>query len=156
MTFKSVLGAVAVAAMTVPVGAGLSAQQKAAAAPIPIKVYKTATCGCCAKWVDHLRANGFVADVTNLTDLKEIKAKYKVPPAAESCHTAIVNGYVVEGHVPASEVHKLLKQRPAALGLAVPGMPMGSPGMEGPGAKPYDVLTIDKAGKLSVFSTQGR
>ena len=131
---------------------GLLSAQK----PIAITVYKTATCGCCAKWVDHLRANGFAPDVTNLTDLVGIKAKYKVPAEAESCHTAIVNGYVVEGHVPASEIHKLLKQRPVVLGLAAPKMPIGSPGMEGPGAKPYDVVTFDKTGKLKVFSTQGR
>jgi len=151
MTRRSAAALLTVAVLSVPVSSGLSAQK-----PIPIKIYKTATCGCCAKWVDHLRANGFAPDVTNLTDLRAVKAEHKVPAEAESCHTAIVNGYVVEGHVPAAEIHRLLKLRPAVLGLAVPQMPMGSPGMEGPGARPYDVVTFDKAGKLKVFSTQGR
>jgi hypothetical protein len=150
MTHRSAAAFLTIAALSVPIGSGLSAQK-----PIPIKVYKTATCGCCAKWVDHLRANGFAPDVTNLTDLTAVKAEHKVPQDAQSCHTAIVNGFVVEGHVPAAEIHRFLKLRPAVLGLAVPNMPMGSPGMEGPGAKPYDVVTFDKAGKLKVFSTQG-
>ena len=149
MTRRNAMWLMGVAAIALPTGAGVSAQK-----PIAIAVYKTPTCGCCGKWVEHLRVHGFAPDITNLTDLSEIKAKYKVPTEAQSCHTAIVNGYVIEGHVPASEILKLLKQRPAVLGLAVPNMPTGSPGMEGPGARPYDVVSFDKTGKLTVFSTQ--
>ena len=151
MTRRRALWLMGVGAMALPAGARVFAQK-----PIAIAVYKTPTCGCCGKWVDHLRAHGFAPDITNLTDLSEIKAKYKVPIEAQTCHTAIVNGYVIEGHVPAPEILKLLKQRPAVVGLAVPKMPIGSPGMEGPNAPPYDVMTFDKTGKLKVFSTQGR
>jgi len=156
MRIKSIGTVTAVGIMTLAVAGGLAAQKPAAAKPIAVKVYKTPTCGCCAKWVDHLRANGFAPDITNLTDLTEIEAKYGVPAAAKSCHTAIVNGYVVEGHVPASEIHRMLKQRPAVVGIAAPGMPVGSPGMEGPGATPYPVVSFDKAGSIKPYSTQGK
>lgn len=151
MTRRGVGGVLAVVAMALTAGHGVSAQK-----PVAIAVYKSPTCGCCAKWVEHLRAAGFAPTVTNLADLTDVKAKYKVPTQAQSCHTAIVDGFVVEGHVPATDIRRLLKQRPPVLGLAVPGMPMGSPGMEGPGAKPYDVVSFDKQGQLRVFSTQGR
>ena len=122
-----------------------------------IEVVKTATCGCCSKWVDHMRAAGFTATVTDVADadLQKYKQKHGVPDSAKSCHTARVDGYTIEGHVPASQVRRLLVERPKVVGLAVPGMPLGSPGMEVSGMKahPYDVLAFDAAGKTKVFST---
>lgn len=122
----------------------------------PIAVFKSPTCGCCTKWVEHLKANGFAATATNLDDMAPVKAKHGVPKAAESCHTAVVEGYVIEGHVPASDIRRLLKTKPAVAGLAAPGMPMGSPGMEGPNPQKYDVLSFDKAGRTKVFATHGQ
>ena len=93
-------------------------------------VYKSPTCGCCGKWVEHMRDNGFLVDVVEENDLTRRKRSLGVPAALGSCHTAVVDGYVIEGHVPAQDVHKLLAERPQGKGLAVPGMPAGSPGME--------------------------
>jgi hypothetical protein len=123
-----------------------------------VEVYKTATCGCCSLWVEHLEANGFTVRTTNLETLADIKAKHRIPPRAQSCHTAVVNGYVVEGHVPAADVQRLLKEQPAIVGLAVPGMPIGSPGMEVPGQKPqpFDVLAFDKTGQTRVFTSHNK
>ena len=130
---------------------------KPAAKPVLMTVYKTPTCGCCAKWVDHMKQNGFTVNVTDLNDLSTIKAKHGVPSKLQSCHTAVVNGYVVEGHVPAADVKRMLKELPAVAGLALPGMPAGSPGMEVPGIvpPPYDVMTFDKKGATRVFARHG-
>jgi hypothetical protein len=117
-------------------------------------VFKDATCGCCSVWVEHLRRNGFAPTSENVADMQAVKDVYKVPTQARSCHTALVGGYVVEGHVPAAEIQRLLREKPKIAGLAVGGMPIGSPGMEGPNPRPYDVLTFDKTGKTTVFSTQ--
>lgn len=129
-------------------------------APPAIEVYKSPTCGCCSKWVDHVRQAGFSVRVSDLTDdaLDQLKTKHGVPRTAQSCHTALVGGYVVEGHVPATEILRVLKERPAVLGIAVGGMPLGSPGMEVPGTPPqtYNVVTFDKQGGVRVFSTQNR
>jgi hypothetical protein len=120
-----------------------------------VQVYKDATCGCCSLWVEHLRKAGFSATVTDSEDMAAIKTKYGVPRQARSCHTAVVDGYVVEGHVPAADVQRLLKERPRIVGIGVPGMPIGSPGMEVASVKPqpYDVLTFDKAGQTAVFAS---
>lgn len=133
---------------------GASAQRQAPAGPV-VQVFKTPTCGCCANWVKHLQDNGFTTRVVDMPDLSEIKAKHNVPAAAQSCHTGVVDGYVVEGHVPAADVRRLLKDRPAVVGIAVPGMPIGSPGMEVPGVKPaaYNVMSFDKAGQLKVYAS---
>ena len=120
--------------------------------PIAIKVYKTPQCGCCKGWVQHLRANGFQVETMDMPDLSMIKQKYGVAPALQACHTAIVNGYVVEGHVPADIILKMLKERPAVAGIAVPGMPSGSPGMDGGSKQAYDVLTFDRAGHTKVYA----
>jgi hypothetical protein len=117
-----------------------------------ITVYKSPTCGCCSKWVDHLRDNGFEVKTVDLSDMRRIKSMSGVKPEHASCHTAKVDGYVIEGHVPASDIKRLLKERPAVTGLSAPGMPMGSPGMEGPRSDPYEVITFDKQGRTSVFS----
>jgi hypothetical protein len=141
----------AVVALTLAAGRSLSAQRTGT-----VEVYKTPTCGCCGLWVKHLEDNGFTTRVTNLDDLSAIKKKHGVPAKATSCHTAVVDGYVVEGHVPAADVKRMLKERPAIAGLAVAGMPLGSPGMEfGNTVQPYSVMAFDKAGQLKVFSTHG-
>lgn len=124
-------------------------------ARIAIEVWKSPTCGCCKDWVAHMEGNGFsvrVHDVGNTA----ARERLKIPMRFGSCHTALVRGYAVEGHVPAADVHRLLKERPKAVGLAVPGMPIGSPGMDGPayGARKdaYDVLLVGAEGRSSVFS----
>jgi len=120
----------------------------------PIEIWKTPTCGCCKLWVDHMRAAGFRPTVHDLNDVSPIKRKLGVPSALESCHTAVVGGYTIEGHVPADVVRQALKERPKIAGLAVPGMPMGSPGMEqGALVDPYDVVAFDKTGKMTVFAS---
>lgn len=129
---------------------------RAAAAKTVIQVYKSPTCGCCAAWVDHIRAAGFQAEVFDVSDaeLQSRKAKLGVGPKLASCHTAIVNGYVVEGHVPAADIQRMLREKPAIAGLAAPGMPVGSPGMEMPNgrADKYDVVAFTKAGTTRVFA----
>jgi hypothetical protein len=122
-----------------------------------MEVYKTPTCGCCSLWVDHMRAAGYdviAKDVTH-AELDSIKAKHGLPPEMASCHTGLIDGYVIEGHIPAREVTRFLKERPAVAGLAVPGMPIGSPGMEVPGTRPrpYTVMTFDRSGEMKVFAT---
>lgn len=118
-------------------------------------VYKTPTCGCCQAWVDHLTASGFRVTTVDRQDLAPIKAEHGVGEHLASCHTALIGGYVVEGHVPAADIVRLLKERPAVAGIAVPGMPSGSPGMEMPGvpADRYDVLSFDRTGATRVFAS---
>jgi hypothetical protein len=120
-----------------------------------ITVYKTSTCGCCNKWIQHLKDRGFnaVAKDMELSELRQLKARYKIPPAMQSCHTGIIENYVIEGHIPAADVQRFLKERPKGIGLAVPGMPIGSPGMEGASTEAYSVLLLDSAGRTSVFKT---
>ncbi|HLU99744.1 MAG TPA: DUF411 domain-containing protein, partial [Acidobacteriota bacterium] len=114
--------------------------------------YKDASCGCCGIWADHLKANGFEVQVHDVENVGYYRQRHGVPEALSSCHTAIVDGYTIEGHVPAADIHDLLKERPKARGLAVPGMPLGSPGMDtGPDREPYSVLLFDDAGHQSVF-----
>ena len=115
-----------------------------------VVVYKDANCGCCKKWVEHLRRNGLTVDAKDVTNLNAHKSG--VPGELQACHTAMVDGYIVEGHVPASDIRRLLQERPKVSGLAVPGMPAGSPGMEGPTTQNYDVLTFDQGGKTSVYA----
>jgi hypothetical protein len=115
-----------------------------------VTVYKSPTCGCCTKWVDHMRANGFDVTATNVEDMAAVKQKYGVPDKAGSCHTSLVGGYVIEGHVPADVVKRLLAERPKVAGLAVPGMPASAPGMDIPG-QPYTIVGFDRAGQLTVY-----
>ncbi len=106
-----------------------------------LEVYKSPWCGCCGAWIGHMREAGFTVRVTDLEDMEPLKARLGVVPELASCHTAVIGGYVIEGHVPAREVARLLAERPQATGLAVPGMPMGSPGMETDGpADAYEVV----------------
>lgn len=118
-----------------------------------VDVYKSPTCGCCDKWVDHLKANGFSVRAHNTDDVVQHKHRLGVPPGKGSCHTAEVNGYLVEGHVPAREIKRLLKEKPNVRGLAVPGMPMGSPGMEvGSYMAPHDVLLVNQDGSTRTYA----
>jgi|SRR5688500_15432361 len=117
-------------------------------------VYKTPTCGCCRAWVDHMQAAGFAVEVHDLPDVSAIKREHGVPAHLGSCHTAIVGGYVVEGHVPAATIRRLLAERPQIAGIAVPGMPIGSPGMEsGSTRQPYDVIAFTPEGRQSLFES---
>jgi hypothetical protein len=133
------------------IGSPVSGQQPA---PLPLmKVWKTPTCGCCGKWVRHMEAAGFRVEVTDVDDVDPVRKANGLPLNLASCHTALVGGYVVEGHVPASDVRRLLREKPAILGLAAPGMPAGSPGMDVPGSPPYDVLAVRRDGIASVYAT---
>jgi hypothetical protein len=127
----------------------------AQAQPTTVEVYKSPTCGCCSKWVDHLRSHGFTVRAINTDTIDELKTSRGVPRQLRSCHTALVGGYVVEGHVPAADVQRLLKERPAILGIAVPGMPIGSPGMEVAGmkAQSFNVMAFGKDGSTRVFAS---
>ena len=117
-----------------------------------LEVYKSPTCGCCGAWVEHMEANGYTVNVHEQQNLQSIKEKAGILPGTGSCHTAFIDGYAIEGHVPASDVDRLLKERPEGKGLTVPGMPAGSPGMEmGDRKDAYDVLLFDENG-TEVFS----
>lgn len=124
-----------------------------------IKVFKTATCGCCSSWVAHLRAHGFDVESVDVAqaELNGIKQAAGLDRELASCHTAFIDGYVIEGHVPAADVRRLSTQRPDLVGLSVPGMPIGSPGMEmGDRRDPFDVLAVHDAGETSVFNAYHR
>lgn len=128
---KAVLAAIGIAAAIVLQGGS-------AAEASDVNVYKAPSCGCCDAWADHLRDNGFTVAVEDVEDLDAVKQRLGVPAPLQSCHTATVEGYVVEGHVPAADIRRLLTEQPEATGLAVPGMPIGSPGMEqGDRREPY-------------------
>jgi hypothetical protein len=141
-------------ALAVPAGvaAQRAASKPAAAAPQAITIYKTATCGCCTKWVDHLKAAGFNPTVHVVENMSQSPITARVPDSLRSCHTATLEGYLVEGHVPADVIKQLLRDRPRVEGLAVPGMPAGSPGMDSPAPEHYDVMAFDAAGKTTVFA----
>ena len=142
----------ALAAALVLAGAGIV---RADELPL-VKVWKTPTCGCCSKWVRHLEAAGFHVEVTDVDNVDPIKSANGVPPSLASCHTALVGRYVIEGHVPASDVRRLLKEKPDILALIAPGMPPGSPGMDVPGSPAFDVLSLSKGRKASIYATHGR
>jgi hypothetical protein len=116
-----------------------------------IEVYKSPSCGCCTKWIEHLRANGFEVRAHDVDDVTVSRAKLGVPQALGSCHSARVAGYSIEGHVPAREIRRLLRERPRAAGLAVPAMPRGSPGMESDVKDAYDVLLFQPNGSHAVY-----
>jgi len=118
-----------------------------------ITVYKDPNCGCCRNWIAHLIKNGYRVDAKDTPDMDQIKTTLGVPTALHSCHTAIVAGYLIEGHVPAADIDRLLATKPKVKGLAVPGMPMGSPGMEGGAKQHYQVMAFDRTGKASVFAS---
>lgn len=117
-----------------------------------VTVYKDPYCGCCDAWVDHLRASGFSVSVRERTDMAAVKTQIGIPTDLQSCHTATISDYVIEGHVPAADIVRLLEKRPEGRGLAVPGMPIGSPGMEGPNPQPYASLLFSESGEVTVFA----
>jgi len=125
---------------------------------VNIVVYKTASCSCCGKWVDHLRDAGLKVDVENVNSTRAIQERVGVPRKLGSCHTAVVGDYWVEGHVPADLIQRLMAETPAEIrGISVPGMPIGSPGMEGPNPVEYDIVAFDSSGRTSIYATrQGR
>ena len=132
---------------------GLVAAAWAQAAPAPqVEVFKNPYCGCCGKWVEHMRQAGFQVTVHELQDVPAKRRELGMPDRLGACHTARVGAYLLEGHVPAADVQRLLAEKPAALGLAVPSMPPGSPGMEGPRAIPYDTLLVRADGSISSFA----
>jgi len=139
-------GAAALAALTRP------DRLLAQAAGTPMLVYKDPDCGCCHNWVEIMKGSGFEVSVRDTRDMASIKKRYQVGSRLASCHTAVVAGYVIEGHVPADVIRQLLREKPKAVGLAVPGMPIGSPGMEGSPKQAYEVLRFDADGKTVVFA----
>ncbi|MBF6647167.1 DUF411 domain-containing protein [Methylobacter sp. BlB1] len=136
------------------VNAGVKAENVESAKPVDIVVYRSPTCSCCGKWLEHLKQNNFnVKDIVT-DEVQAIKGKYGVPNEMASCHTALVNGYVIEGHVPANDINALLKTKPKVVGIAVPGMPAGTPGMEMGGRKdPYQVVSFDSEKHYQVFNS---
>ena len=136
---------------------GVLLSASAPASPISlaprITVFKDPNCGCCRNWIAHLRQHGFDVVVKDTSDVTAAKRAGRVPEKLRSCHTAFVNGYVIEGHVPAADIQRLLRDQPRVMGLAVPGMPAGSPGMEmGNRAERYDVIAYERGGSTRVFA----
>ncbi len=132
----------------------LSAAKPAGVESPVMQIYKTPTCGCCGDWVTHVEQAGFRTEVHDLRSVAAVKAQAGVPHHLESCHTTLVGDYVVEGHVPADVIQRLLREKPEVAGIAVPGMPMGSPGMEGPWKDPYDVIAFRRDGSQYVFESR--
>ncbi len=151
MNRRAILSVAALAAIGLVAGAvGFSRQSSART---KVEVFKDANCGCCNLWIEHMKAAGFDIVADDTSNLERVKSELRVPTILQSCHTATVGGYVIEGHIPAEDVKRLLEQRPKAVGIAVPGMPIGSPGMEqGARRDPYQVIQFDSEGTQSVFS----
>lgn len=147
MTLIKTLLASLIIATTLPAAAEDNAPATA------MTVYRSPTCGCCGKWIEHVKQHQFIVKDVISDDMDAIKKQHGVPSELSSCHTAIVDGYVIEGHVPAADIRKLLQTKPNVIGLAAPGMPMGSPGMEMGGRKDdYQVVSFDKNGHYAVFA----
>jgi hypothetical protein len=139
-------GLVSVLAMA---GSSFQAQE-----PLPaLTVYKSPACGCCVKWIDYMRARGFSVKTVDVENIAEVKRTWGVPTNLSACHTSVAGNYVIEGHVPAEAVTRFLRERPQVTGIAVPGMPLGSPGMEQPTGRvePYTVVTFDRTGRTTVY-----
>lgn len=141
-----VAAAVALAGGTLPAGAQMMPK---------VTVYKNPACGCCGEWVKHMQSNGFRLEVHDVADVTPMRQRYGVPDPLTSCHTAHVNGYALEGHVPAADVWRMLRSRPVIKGLAVPGMVAGSPGMEQGPPQPYATISFDAKGVTRVFAQHG-
>jgi hypothetical protein len=133
LTRRTMVGGVSATAVGFSFGAS-------AETPVTVKVWKDPNCGCCTGWAEHLGRNGFVVTVTDTAAMQEVKGRLGVPRELASCHTAEVGGYVIEGHVPAHAIKRLIAEKSAGRGIAVPGMPIGSPGMEGGTPEIYDVI----------------
>ena len=133
---------------------GAQAQRPRSVAKETITVYRSKTCGCCGSWVEHIRQAGFDTNVHVIENVDTAPDRDRVPTDLRSCHMALVRGYVVEGHVPADVIKELLRKKPAVVGIAVPGMPAGSPGMESPNPIPYSIIAWNRTGKRSVFANR--
>jgi hypothetical protein len=153
LTRRSFVAQAAGFTLTVVAAEGLWAQLSRLR-PVRLTVFKSPTCGCCSKWVDHVKAAGFTVEVHDVEEMDPVKDRLGVPPDLRSCHTAQVEGYLIEGHVPAADIERLLGTRPKVAGLAVPGMPRSTPGMAVPGApaEPYTVLSFQKDGGTQVYA----
>lgn len=149
---KIILPGIAIFVASIYAGVALS-NKEANADTNKIIVYKSPTCGCCNKWISHLEKAGFNVSSKNMRDMKSVKDEIGVQRQFQSCHTAKVGNYFIEGHVPAADIKKLLSEKPDIKGLAVPGMPMGSPGMEGHRADHYDVIAVGTSNDASVYSS---
>ena len=146
--------AVSVAALVLTTGAAPVSPLDVAPKSPTITVYKDPGCGCCKSWIEHLIKHGYRVDAKDTPAMTEVKRTLGIPDRLSACHTAVVNGYLIEGHVPAADIARLLKEKPKVAGLAVPGMPMGSPGMEGASADHYDIVAFEKGGKQRVFASR--
>ena len=159
LTALPLLAAALAAPRLVRAAPGAAGATAAGTMATPVEVWKDPSCGCCHDWIEHMQANGFSFTVHD-TGNNAVRAQLGLPQKLGSCHTALVGGYLIEGHVPASDVRALLKQKPKALGLAVPGMPVGSPGMDGEvygnRRDPYDVLLVERGGSTKVFSSYNK
>lgn len=155
---RAAVAAGPVAAEATPASVRTQSAARATPAALPsAHVFKSATCGCCTLWVDHLRENGFTVEVTDVEDLESVKTRLGVPFGKGSCHTAEIDGLFVEGHVPAGDIKRLLADRGSTKGLVLPGMPAGSPGMEMPDGRVarYTVESVNADGTTSPFATHG-
>jgi hypothetical protein len=140
------------AAIVVCSAGPVHAQGTKKAGPIAAKVYLSPTCGCCGKWADHMKAAGFAVTREVTAELDSVPARMRVPDRLRSCHTAVIDSYLVEGHIPADLVTKLLRERPKIVGIAAPGMPLGSPGMESPNPQPYVIVAFKADGTVYEFA----
>ena len=155
MSRRAWLAVAAGGAAVLLAGAGALLTSARPAHAAEIAVYKSPTCVCCERWLDHLRRAGFRVTEHGVTDVAPVKQKYGVPNALASCHTALAGGYVIEGHVPAGLVERLLAEQPAVVGIAVPGMPAGSPGMESSGGQErYEVLAFSRSGETTTYDAR--
>jgi hypothetical protein len=146
-----IAGGVALASLAALSAAGLT-RTAAPAVAQEVVVYKSPTCVCCGKWVEHMQQAGFRIRVESVPNVAPVKEEHGVPALLGSCHTAVADGYALEGHVPADDIRRLLEERPAIAGIAVPGMPAGSPGMDSPRREPYEVIAFQRDGTTAVFS----
>lgn len=152
MKRRTVLSLIAVGVLVATGGIAFFGLQISARAA-EMTIYKDPNCGCCGQWVNHVKAAGFAVTVRDIPDLGRVKEELGVPEDLHSCHTATVDGYIVEGHVPAADIKRLLTERPEARGIAVPGMPIGSPGMEqGSRREPYRVILFETNGNRTIFA----
>lgn len=153
LRFAGVASVVLLASASASAPAAPARERAPAPAASRITVFKDPNCGCCKSWIDHLRKHGFEVSARDTSDLSGVKRTGRVPEQLHSCHTAFVNGYVVEGHVPTADIQRLLREKPKVTGIAVPGMPVGSPGMEvGSRKEPYEVTAFTRDGSTRVFA----
>lgn len=152
--FPRLVAAAVFAGLAIVVSAAAVPRRAPAAAKPHVEVWKDPNCGCCAAWVEHLRQHGFDVAFHDTSDVTPVKDRLHVPANLRTCHTALVNGYVIEGHVPAADIQRLLAEKPAVAGIGVPGMPAGSPGMEmGGRVQHYQVFAFTRAGAERVYAS---